>query len=314
MLADVYPDGRSMLVTDGILRARFRNSFAKEELLEPSQTYKLDVDLWSTSLVFNKGHRIRCSCPSSNDPRFDPNPNTGHPFRADKETRVATNTVHLSAEHASYILLPIFAATGSKATAGLNHGKPALKKRPRPAIDRFEQAAWFRQIGRHRAPRIPSKDPRKAVRRSCPKWCFSLRFPPDRRCPIPPAGTRSQKPFQTPSFSLLQIVRIRSSARKPTWDGAPSRDGHSWPAFCVIAGVRRRRPLIPSAGCTDPARHKPLRRPIKRTRSSRPTRLRPTAIRRARRTTRPSRPTPIPLASRATTASKRPRSIPSCES
>jgi hypothetical protein len=128
MLADEYPDGRSMLVTDGILRARFRNSFAKEELLQPSQTYKLDVDLWSTSLVFNKGHRIRVLLSSSNNPRFDPNPNTGHPFRADKERRVATNTVHLSAEHASYILLPIFAATGSKATAGLNHGKPALKK------------------------------------------------------------------------------------------------------------------------------------------------------------------------------------------
>ena len=67
---------------------------------------------------------------SSNDPRFDPNPNTGHPFRADKETRVATNTVHLSAEHASHILLPIFTETGSKATAGINYGKPALKKAP----------------------------------------------------------------------------------------------------------------------------------------------------------------------------------------
>lgn len=130
MLADVYPDGRTMLVTDGILRARFRNSFAKEELLQPSQTYKLDVDLWSTSLVFNKGHRIRVLVSSSNDPRFDPNPNTGHPFRADKETRVATNTVHLSAEHASHILLPIFTETASKATAGINYGKPALKKAP----------------------------------------------------------------------------------------------------------------------------------------------------------------------------------------
>jgi hypothetical protein len=107
LLADVYPDGRSMLVTDGILRARFRKSFGKEEFLEPAKVYDLTVDLWSTSLVFNKGHRIRVLITSSNAPRFDPNPNTGHEFRADKETRVATNTVHVSAGHSSKIVLPI---------------------------------------------------------------------------------------------------------------------------------------------------------------------------------------------------------------
>jgi uncharacterized protein len=107
LLTDVYPDGRSMLVTDGILRARFRKSFEHEEFLEPAKLYDLTVDLWSTSLVFNKGHRIRVLITSSNAPRFDPNPNTGHEFRADKETRVATNTIHLSADHASKIVLPI---------------------------------------------------------------------------------------------------------------------------------------------------------------------------------------------------------------
>jgi uncharacterized protein len=108
MLADVYPDGRSMLVTDGIFRARFRKSFEHEELLEPGQSYKLSVDLWSTSLIFNKGHRVRVLVSSSNSPRFDPNPNTGHAFRADKETRVATNTVQLSAGNPSLIMLPIY--------------------------------------------------------------------------------------------------------------------------------------------------------------------------------------------------------------
>ena len=57
--------------------------------------------------MFNKGHRIRVLISSSNSPRFDPNPNTGHAFRADKETRVANNTVHLSPDHASKIVLPI---------------------------------------------------------------------------------------------------------------------------------------------------------------------------------------------------------------
>jgi predicted acyl esterase len=108
-LTDVYPDGRSMLVTDGIMRARYRESFKRESFLEPGKVYELAVDLWSTSLVFNKGHRIRVAVSSSNSPRFEANPNTGKPFRADKETRVATNTLHLSTAHPSRIVLPVAA-------------------------------------------------------------------------------------------------------------------------------------------------------------------------------------------------------------
>jgi predicted acyl esterase len=107
-LTDVYPDGRSMLVTDGVLRARFRESFEQEKLLEPGEVVEIPVDLWSTSLVFNKGHRLRVAVSSSNAPRFDPNPNTGHGFRADQERRVATNTLHMSEKHPSHIVLPLY--------------------------------------------------------------------------------------------------------------------------------------------------------------------------------------------------------------
>jgi len=113
-LTDVYPNGRSMLVTDGILRAGLRKSFEQPELLQPGQTCELTVDLWSTSLVFNKGHRIRVAVSSSNAPRFEPNPNTG-----DKDTsRIAMNTLHLSGECPSHILLPIYRA----ASTAQNHG------------------------------------------------------------------------------------------------------------------------------------------------------------------------------------------------
>src|SRR5262249_47551577 len=78
-LCDVYPDGRSMLVTDGIRRASLRNGFEKREPLEAGKVYEVAVDLWSTSLVFNKGHRIRVAVSSSNAPRFEPNANTGEP-------------------------------------------------------------------------------------------------------------------------------------------------------------------------------------------------------------------------------------------
>jgi predicted acyl esterase len=106
-LCDVYPDGQSMLVTDGIRRASLRTSFEKREPLEPGKAYELDVDLWSTSLVFNKGHRIRVAVSSSNSPRFEPNPNTGDPHPLPGKTRVATNTLHLSGEAPSHILLPL---------------------------------------------------------------------------------------------------------------------------------------------------------------------------------------------------------------
>lgn len=115
-LCDVYPDGKSMLVTDGIRRARFRKSYETEELLEPGQVCEMTIDLWSTSLVFNQGHRIRVAVSSSNSPRFEPNPNTGKPFRADAETRAAKNTVYMSSRYPSHILLPVYAGSGSESS------------------------------------------------------------------------------------------------------------------------------------------------------------------------------------------------------
>jgi uncharacterized protein len=75
--------------------------------MKKGEVYKFKIDLWSTSIVFNRGHRIAVHVASSNDPRFDPNPNTGKPLRADKEARVATNTVHHSRLYPSRILLPV---------------------------------------------------------------------------------------------------------------------------------------------------------------------------------------------------------------
>jgi len=106
-LTDVYPDGRSMLVLDGIRRMRHRNSFEKSELMTPGEIYEIEIDLWSTSIVFNKGHRVRLAISSSNSPRFEPNPNTGRPSGMDNETAVATNTIHLDAGHPSHIILPL---------------------------------------------------------------------------------------------------------------------------------------------------------------------------------------------------------------
>jgi len=107
LLTDVYPDGRSMLVLDGAIRARHRVSMSRGDFLEPGEVYEFDINLWDTALVFNRGHRIRVDITSSNAPRFQPNPNTATPFRADGVGVVATNTIYHDREHPSALILPV---------------------------------------------------------------------------------------------------------------------------------------------------------------------------------------------------------------
>jgi len=74
-------------------------------------------------MFFNKGHRIRVAVSSSNAPRFEPNANTGDPHPAKGKTRVATNTVHLSAKHPSHVLLPVYAGPGGGGGKGVEKSR-----------------------------------------------------------------------------------------------------------------------------------------------------------------------------------------------
>jgi hypothetical protein len=107
LLCDVYPDGRSMNVCDGIIKARLRNSMTTEELMVPGTIYEFEIDLWETCIAFNAGHRIRIEISSSNYPRFDANPNTGEPFNQHTHTVPATNTIYHDAAHPSHILFRV---------------------------------------------------------------------------------------------------------------------------------------------------------------------------------------------------------------
>jgi putative CocE/NonD family hydrolase len=109
-LCDVWPDGRSMPVCDGVLRARYRHGLDREVLLEPGRPERFDVDLWSTAQVFKAGHRLRVQVASSDFPRYARNLHTGG--RPDQEAagRVARNTVFHDAERASHVVLPILRA------------------------------------------------------------------------------------------------------------------------------------------------------------------------------------------------------------
>ena len=106
-LVDVHPDGTARAVNDGILRARYRRSQARPELLAPGEPTEITIDLGATSNVFLAGHRIRLDVSSSNFPRFDRNPNTGGTFGEDAELRRAEQTVFHDAEKPSRLVLPV---------------------------------------------------------------------------------------------------------------------------------------------------------------------------------------------------------------
>ena len=116
-LVDVFPSGFAMNVADGIIRARFRDSFEQPTLIEPGQLYEYTIDLWSTANVFQKGHQIRVEISSSNFPHYDRNPNTGAEFGTTTELKVAQQTLHHDATRPSHIVLPVIPR---KATSSVN--------------------------------------------------------------------------------------------------------------------------------------------------------------------------------------------------
>ncbi len=106
-LVDVGPDGFAQNLTEGIIRARYRDSQEKPAFLNPGQTYKFTLDLWSTSNLFRKGHRLRLEISSSNFPRFDRNLNTGEDAASARKSVPAANAIYHDAEHPSALILPI---------------------------------------------------------------------------------------------------------------------------------------------------------------------------------------------------------------
>jgi hypothetical protein len=106
-LVDVYPDGRAINLTEGILRASYRDSTSQAKPIVPGKVYEYRIDLWSTSNVFLKGHKIRLEVSSSNFPRFDRNLNTGKGSSVSSTFVKATNTILHDSAHPSALVLPV---------------------------------------------------------------------------------------------------------------------------------------------------------------------------------------------------------------
>ncbi len=139
-VTDVYPDGRSILLTDNILMARHRHGLDRVDSLIPGVPDTFYIDVWSTANVFNTGHRLRVIISSANYPRFERNPNHGGPFQRNDTLNAlpATNVVYHSATMPSHLKVPIvpfpYPKVGEKLTlwTGKNNeiNIPTLSKSP----------------------------------------------------------------------------------------------------------------------------------------------------------------------------------------
>jgi putative CocE/NonD family hydrolase len=106
-LVDVDPDGRAWNISNGILRARYREGFTRKVLMEQGMTYPLTVSLKATSWHFKPGHRVRLYVTSSDFPQYDRNLNTGGNNFDESRGVAARNTIHHGGATASRLVLPV---------------------------------------------------------------------------------------------------------------------------------------------------------------------------------------------------------------
>ena len=118
-LLDVYPDegqatpslnGFQLMVSNDVMRARFRNSLAKPEPIIPNRVSEYVIDLHTQNYRFKKGHRIAVQIQSSWFPLIDRNPQRFVPniFEAkDSDFQAATQRIHRTGTQATYIEIPV---------------------------------------------------------------------------------------------------------------------------------------------------------------------------------------------------------------
>jgi uncharacterized protein len=106
-LCDVRPDGYAQNIVEGVVRARFRDSLAAPSPIVPERVYEYRLDLWATSHLFKAGRSLRLEVSSSNFPRYDRNPNTGHDLFADAELARAHQSVFHDSRYGSRVVLPV---------------------------------------------------------------------------------------------------------------------------------------------------------------------------------------------------------------
>ena len=105
-LIEVTPDGRAVLLMDGVTRALYRDPDAGPQPLTPGEVCDLRIGLGDIHHTLGSGSRLQVDVTSSNFPRRARNTNSGNPVLAadgDSDIRIAANTVHHDDAAPSYL-------------------------------------------------------------------------------------------------------------------------------------------------------------------------------------------------------------------
>jgi len=106
-LVDIWPTGFTQRLTDGMVRARFREGMDRPSLIKPGKIYLYSIDCWNTAQTFKAGHRIGLEISSSAFPKYDRNLNTEAPLGVTTEMAVAEQRIYHNVGHPSAVVLPI---------------------------------------------------------------------------------------------------------------------------------------------------------------------------------------------------------------
>jgi putative CocE/NonD family hydrolase len=109
ILYEIQPDGKCIYLTSSIMRARYRNSLEKEELVKPGEINEYVFNTFHyTSRVLKKGSRLRLVFGTLNSPYFQLNYNSGKDvsFETARDTRTANIKLYHDAKHPTYIEVP----------------------------------------------------------------------------------------------------------------------------------------------------------------------------------------------------------------
>jgi putative CocE/NonD family hydrolase len=107
LLFDQHPGGFRQRLCDGIVRARYRGGMERAELMEPGTVYAFEIDLWHTSQVLFRSHRIGLQIASAGFPKYDRNLNTGEDIATGTRIALAHQTIWHDAAHPSALVLPV---------------------------------------------------------------------------------------------------------------------------------------------------------------------------------------------------------------
>ncbi len=119
-LSDVAPDGESVRLTVGMLRARFRHlddpehhisgeNFASEQFLsgDLDEVVRYQIAVPSIANTFAKGHRIRIAIANASEFYSFPNSNTGEHEAHVTRTVPGRMKIHHNPTHPSHVVLPV---------------------------------------------------------------------------------------------------------------------------------------------------------------------------------------------------------------